>query len=274
MLFILTNALNRVTPLVTSEYIHRQQRAYTNSANTSRTGAQSKTALENNYNAKPFLIATEINENLCRDVRQILNDKLVQFYEDTLYNEVSSEVKNTKLMIQIIYDIKLLSALLSNANESYSSGSGMGLNYANNKMLSSVVSRYEQHVDPFDYDVYTQHLSDKLSLEINQSQHLYGFLLAPSGGVASKALSLSGAALQGSSSGKATTYHNLCQLVQNPIKFQPLSVPHSAASFGLKRTNASSSLLQGGSGNGNTGAVGVSGQSVAAAGTPEVRFDC
>ena len=174
-----------------------------------------------------------MQESVPKLVRKLINAKLVQFYSKELYSAVSDS-KDTKLMIQIIYDIKFLAALIQNADDYISSSSRHSNMSEQDAFLSSVVPLYEQKVDPFDYDVYLQHMSEKLSAEVSQNQHIYGSIVG-----SSKSLSSSAASSASSSFAptKATTYHNLSQLVLTPTKFQPLSVPSSAATFGLKRNS-------------------------------------
>ena len=72
---------------------------------------------------------------------------------------------DTKLAVQIIYDIKFLAVLLANSDDVYKSPSRIG-GGGNDESLGAVVGKYEQHVDPFDYDVYSQHMGDKLAQEV------------------------------------------------------------------------------------------------------------
>ncbi|XP_063721183.1 conserved oligomeric Golgi complex subunit 1-like isoform X2 [Symsagittifera roscoffensis] len=255
MLFVLTNGLNRVTSLLTSEFIQRQQRSQ-------------RSAHSSSISATPFLflLAAELKDRLSSDARHLMNEKLVDFYSNNLYQ---TEMMDTKLAVQIIYDIKFLAVLLANSDDVYKSPSRIG-GGGNDESLVAVVGKYEQHVDPFDYDVYSQHMGDKLAQEVGQSQHLYGYLISQST-LASNSINLSSSSTSGPSGSKtsgrnapsSSHMHNLCQLVSSPNKFQPLSVPHSAASFALKRSATAVS----GSAMGSTG--GVTGSQVTPTITPD-----
>ena len=152
-------------------------------------------------------------------------------------------------MIQFVYDIKFISAILkTSAAESTSfTDSSIAMTTENLASLSNppssvvhisdVLALFEELIDPFDYDVYSSHLAHKLLQELNQSQHLYGFLMGSSSiARASTASSLAASAYAKSAAAGAS--HNVCDLVSAPVKFQPLSIP-SNASFGLKRTMGS-----------------------------------
>ena len=151
-------------------------------------------------------------------------------------------------MIQFVYDIKFISAILkTSAAESTSfTDSSIAMTTENLASLSNppssvvhisdVLALFEELIDPFDYDVYSSHLAHKLLQELNQSQHLYGFLMGSSS--IARASTASSLAASASAKSAAGVSHNVCDLVSAPVKFQPLSIP-SNASFGLKRTMGS-----------------------------------
>ena len=240
MLFAVSNGLNRISPLLTPEHISKLQRSV-------RTMSSSSVACDN-----IGMIVCDTYDNMSRLVRKSMSSKLVKYYKNDLYKLVGGS-KATNVMIQIIYDIKFLAALINTSDET-SSFSSISVHASNTRsafeqtllhpnendvtveVILDAVSLYEQNVDPFDYDVYSQHISEKMSQEVSQSQHVYGYLLGLSPYL-SKTMASSANTNTVSSMSKSTNYHNLCMLVSTPIKYQPLSLPTSAAQFGMKRNS-------------------------------------
>ena len=220
-MYFVTRALNRILPPISSE-------------GDVKISAIGKSKLD----PTKSLHGAPSGHLLCERLRESLLLKLSQYYELHLYPWVKGHEdlpKNSKLMIQFVYDIKFVSAILKAADSVSFTDSSIIMNESFAALstsrladVSNVLGLFEEFIDPFDYDVYSSHLSQKLMQELSQSQHLYGFLMGSS--CIAKASAVSSL---GSASSKGAT-HNLCDLVAAPAKFQPLSIPANA-SFGLKR---------------------------------------